>query len=249
MALVEDAAESVGEPLREVSYRGRVEQQRGRIPAGVMWRDAYRAAVGGVESFLEPGCAQGLGKALNTGRADAEGTRCIDESEAETQGRPLSWFGCDAGRSLQELKEILGPADIKMSTQDINMTPIQLEIWRETMRYGIGKHANQAQDTGRGDLIFHTKFPLGTDPDALERWFEDEAIRRGLIKGDGLRRQDLAQPQKPHPGKIFNRALLRAVGHKETPPEVKAALQTEDGDELQLVGDEMPPDPNEEPIE
>jgi hypothetical protein len=27
------------------------------------------------------------------------------------------------------------------------------------------------------------------------------------------------------------------------------AMKTEDGDELQLVGDEMPPDPNEEPIE
>ncbi len=44
-------------------------------------------------------------------------------------------------------------------------------------------------------------------------------------------------------------SLLRAVKHKEAPPEVKAALQTEDGDELQLVGDEMPPDPNQEPIE
>ncbi len=89
------------------------------------------------------------------------------------------------------------------------------------------------------------KFPIGTDEDALEAWFEDEAVRRGLIRGQ--RRQ--LQPEKPHPGKIFNDALLRAVKHKEAPPEVKAALQTEDGDELQLVGDEMPPDPNQEPIE
>ncbi len=115
------------------------------------------------------------------------------------------------------------------------------------MRYGIGKHANQAPDTGRGDLIMQIKFPLGTDPDAMDRWFEEEAIRRGLIKGGrpGLQAQ---APTKDR-GKIFNDALLRAVGHKETPPEVKAALQTEDGDELQLVGDEMQPDPNQEPIE
>ncbi len=129
----------------------------------------------------------------------------------------------------------------------LNLIPHQMEIWRESMRYGIGQHAKQAQDTGRGNLIFQIKFPLGTDPDAMERWFEDEAIRRGLIKGGrpGLQAQ---APTKDR-GKIFNDALLRAVGHKETPPEVKAALQTEDGDELQLVGDEMPPDPNHEPIE
>ncbi len=115
------------------------------------------------------------------------------------------------------------------------------------LEYGIGLPAKMAPDTGRGNLIFHTKFPLGTDPDAMEAWFEEEAIRRGLIKGGrpGLQAQ---APTKDR-GKIFNDALLRAVGHKETPPEVKAALQTEDGDELQLVGDEMPPDPNQEPIE
>jgi hypothetical protein len=27
------------------------------------------------------------------------------------------------------------------------------------------------------------KFPIGTDEDALERWFEDEARRRGLVQG------------------------------------------------------------------
>ncbi len=85
----------------------------------------------------------------------------------------------------------------------------------------------------------------------MEAWFEEEAIRRGLIKGGqprGLRGLQAQTPTKDR-GKIFNDALLRAAGHKETPPEVKAALQTEDGDELQLVGDEMPPDPNQEPIE
>jgi hypothetical protein len=31
--------------------------------------------------------------------------------------------------------------------------------------------------------------------------------------------------------------------------EVEAAMRTEDGDRLEMVGDEMPPDPNQEPIE
>jgi hypothetical protein len=33
--------------------------------------------------------------------------------------------------------------------------------------------------------------------------------------------------------------LPKAVGHKDAPPEAKAALKTEDGDELQLVDDEV----------
>jgi hypothetical protein len=123
------------------------------------------------------------------------------------------------------------------------MTPIQLEIWRETMRYGIGKHANQAQDTGRGDLIFQAKFPLGTDPDAMDRWFEEEAIRRRLIKG-GQPRLQAQRPQKDR-GKIFNEALLRAVGHKDAPKkpvpqEVLDAMTDEDGNPLEVVEHELP---------
>ncbi len=118
---------------------------------------------------------------------------------------------------------------------------IKVDVWREALRYGIGKHANQAPDTGRGGLIFHTKFPLGTDPDAMDRWFEEEAIRRGLIKGGQPRLQAQA-PQKDR-GKIFNQALLRAVGkapQKARPPEVVEALTDEEGNELEVVEHELP---------
>jgi hypothetical protein len=33
---------------------------------------------------------------------------------------------------------------------------------------------------------------------------------------------------------------IGAVGHKDAPPEVKAALQTEDGDELEIVNEQVP---------
>ncbi len=45
----------------------------------------------------------------------------------------------------------------------VNFVPAKLDVWREAMRYGIGKHANQAQDTGRGDLIVQPKYPIGTN--------------------------------------------------------------------------------------
>jgi hypothetical protein len=89
------------------------------------------------------------------------------------------------------------------------------------MRYGIGKHANQAQDTGRGDIIVQPKYPIGTDPHAMDRLIEDEIARRGLVQG---RRPN--QGQAKDRGKIFNDALLKAVGHKEAPQEVKDALRT-----------------------
>ncbi len=79
----------------------------------------------------------------------------------------------------------------------------------------------------------------------MERLIQDEIERRGLVPG----RRSAQQPQTRDRGKIFNDALRTAVGHKEAPAEVKAALKTADGDELQLVDDEMPPDPNQEPIE
>jgi hypothetical protein len=52
----------------------------------VVWRDAHGTAILGFEGFLETGSAKGFGKALNAGRADSEGTGCIDESEAEKHG-------------------------------------------------------------------------------------------------------------------------------------------------------------------
>ncbi len=44
------------------------------------------------------------------------------------------------------------------------------------------------------------------------------------------------------------RKVLREI---EAAPakEVEAAMRTEDGDQLEMVGDEMPPDPNQELIE
>ncbi len=116
----------------------------------------------------------------------------------------------------------------------VNFVPATLDVWREAMRYGIGKHANQAQDTGRGDLIVQPKYPIGTDPKAMDQLIEDEIARRGLIPG-----RSTARPQRDR-GKIFNDALLKAVGHKDAPPEVKAAMKTEDGDELEIVEEPLP---------
>jgi hypothetical protein len=48
--------------------------------------------------------------------------------------------------------------------------------------------------------------------------------------------------------KADQRTRLKGMGHKDVAREVKEALTTEDGDELQLADDEMPPDPNEEPV-
>ncbi len=120
---------------------------------------------------------------------------------------------------------------------------LRLRAAQFMLEYGIGLPAKMAPDTGRGDLIFHTKFPLGTDPDALERWFEEEAIRRGLIKGGQPRLQ--AQAPTKDRGKIFNEALLRAVGHKDAPKrpvpqEVLDAMTDEDGNPLEVVEHELP---------
>ncbi len=65
----------------------------------------------------------------------------------------------------------------------------------------------QAQDTGRGGLIVQPKFPIGTDEDALERWFEEEAVRRGLIQG---RRQ--VGPAPKDRGRILNDRAPSASG-------------------------------------
>ncbi len=76
----------------------------------------------------------------------------------------------------------------------------------------------------------------------MDRLIEDEIERRGYVPGPQSRHQQGMRAPRDRTA-IFNKALLKAVKH----PEV--TLWTEDGDELQLVGDEMSPDPNQEPIE
>ncbi len=98
----------------------------------------------------------------------------------------------------------------------------------------IQKNDNQAQDTGRGDLIVQPKYPIGTDPKAMDQLIEDEIARRGLVAA-----RQTKTPEGDR-AKIFNDALLKAVGHKDTPPEVKAAMKTEDGDELEIVEEPLP---------
>ncbi len=46
----------------------------------------------------------------------------------------------------------------------VNMMPYKIQALVESLRYGIGKHANQAQDTGRGDLIFQPSSRLARTP-------------------------------------------------------------------------------------
>jgi hypothetical protein len=71
----------------------------------------------------------------------------------------------------------------------------------------------------------------------MDRLIEDEIARRGYVPG----RQGATQPAKDR-GKIFNDALLRAVGKapKELPADVQAELTTEDGVPLDIVEDELP---------
>ncbi len=121
----------------------------------------------------------------------------------------------------------------------VNILPLKFEVWREVMRYGVGKHANQAQDTGRGDLILQPKFPIGTDEEALERWFDEECVRRGLVQGQ---RRPQAAPPKPHPGSVLNRAMLAIKEGKKAPvpKDVQDALVNEDGEPLEIVENELP---------
>jgi hypothetical protein len=113
----------------------------------------------------------------------------------------------------------------------------KISVWQELLRYGIGKHANHATDTGRGDIQVVPKYPIGTDPKAMDRLILDEIERRGYVPG----RQGPQAPQKDR-GKIFNDALLRAVGKKprELPKDVQAELTTEDGVPLDIVEEELP---------
>jgi hypothetical protein len=95
-----------------------------------------------------------------------------------------------------------------------------------------------AQDTGRGDMIVVPKYPIGTDPKAMDRLIEDEIAKRGYIPDPQRHR---GQVQAKDRGKIFNRALLKAVKPPEA-KEVEAAMTTENGDTLEIVGDNEVPE-------
>jgi hypothetical protein len=58
------------------------------------------------------------------------------------------------------------------------------------------------------------KYPIGTDPDAMERLIQDEIEARGYIPDP---RRHRGQVQARDRGKIFNDALLKTVGHKDAP--------------------------------
>jgi hypothetical protein len=179
---------------------------------------------------------------FHKGRAKTGGRQRGTPNKPVTVKLTMKTFTNEQGAEMLAWFRKVLALDLLVPTEKgyLNLIPHQMEIWRESMRYGIGKHANQAPDTGRGDLIFHTKFPLGTDPDALERWFEEEAIRRGLIKGAQTRLQ--AQAPKEHPGSVLNRALVAIKGGKKAPvpQDVLDAMTDEDGNPLEVVEHELP---------
>ncbi len=113
--------------------------------------------------------------------------------------------------------------------------------------YGIGLPAKQAQDTGRGSLIVQTKYPIGTDPKVMDRLLriaadpkQSERLlavidRLGLDSGDQARQPQL---QKRNPQKALTTAIARISQATKQPAPV---LTTEDGEPLEVVGDnEMP---------
>ncbi len=83
------------------------------------------------------------------------------------------------------------------------------------------------------------KYPIGTDPEAMDRLIEHEIERRF---GQGRRPE---APQARDRGKIFNDKLMRAMGRPlpgQAPARAtKVTLTNEDGDVLEEVKDgEMP---------
>jgi hypothetical protein len=115
----------------------------------------------------------------------------------------------------------------------ICLLPYKMQVWVEMNRYGIGKHANQAQDTGRGDFIVQPKYPIGTDPHAMDRLIEDEIARRGYVPSPQSRHEQGMRAPRDRAA-IFNKTLLKDVKH----PEV--TLRTKDGDELEIVEEPLP---------
>ncbi len=103
----------------------------------------------------------------------------------------------------------------------MNFIPAKLDVWRESLRYGIGQHAKQAQDTGRGDLIVQTKYPIGTDPQVMDRLLriaadpkQSERLfaaidRLGLDSGD--------QPMAAGPGSATRRSSAPRAGRRRGP--------------------------------
>jgi hypothetical protein len=76
----------------------------------------------------------------------------------------------------------------------------------------------------------------------MERLIQDEIERRGYVPGPGSRQNQQAARSRDR-AKIFNGALMRAVrgpAKKEPRPEVKRALTTEDGVELEIVDEQLP---------
>ncbi len=59
-------------------------------------------------------------------------------------------------------------------------------------------------------------------------------LYRSDVGAPGANRRRQHKPVRDR-GKIFNDALLRAVGHKEALPEVKASLTADEGDTLEIV--------------
>ncbi len=96
-------------------------------------------------------------------------------------------------------------------------------------------------DGGNNQLIVQPKYPIGTDP-LVMRKLEAEVLERAGVQPPGA-------PPKRDRGRIFNDALLQAVGRKDKvqPKEVKDALTTEDGDTPEIVVDgEVPEILNED---
>ncbi len=100
---------------------------------------------------------------------------------------------------------------------------------RLCLEYGIGLPTKQSQEIVRGQLIVQPKYPIGTDPLAMRRLEADILARAGV--------QPPGAPPKRNRGRIFNDALLQAVGGKDKvqPKEVKDALTTAEGDTLEIV--------------
>jgi hypothetical protein len=63
-------------------------------------------------------------------------------------------------------------------------------------------------------LVVQPKYPIGTDPDAMERLIQDEIQRRGLVPGRQVTRQDLQRRRAAR-----GRPQGRAAGDQGRPPD------------------------------
>ncbi len=119
---------------------------------------------------------------------------------------------------------------------------------RLCLEYGIGLPAKMAPDGGNNQLIVQPKYPIGTDPKVMDRLLRVAADpkaskqllaiidRLGLDSGDQARQPQ--PPQKRNPQKALATAIASMSQATKQPAPV---LRTEDGDTLEIVGDnEMP---------